>query len=61
MKRIIGWTLIALFIIALLAGLAFLLALDGQHWTMVVFAPLGTFIAAVLLIGFVHLVAWLLE
>ena len=61
MKRIIGYILLALFFILLYAGETLIFILGDCHWAVIAFAPLGTFVGAALIIGFVTLVVWLID
>ena len=59
MKKIIGYILLALFFALFYVGETLIFILGDCHWTVIAFAPLGTFVGATLIIGFVALVEWL--
>lgn len=61
MKRVIGWALLISFFVALYAGFVAVMVVGGIKLIVAVFIALGTFVAAALLIGFMHLIAWLLN
>lgn len=61
MKKIVGYILLALFFVLLYVGETLIFILGNCHWSVIAFAPLGTFAAAALIIGFVALVEWLLQ
>lgn len=60
MRKIIGYILLALFFILLYAGETLIFILSDCHWAVMIFAPLGTFVGAALIIGFMALVEWLI-
>ena len=61
MKKIIGYILLALFFILLYAGETLIFILGDCHWAIIAFAPLGTFVGAALIVGFMALVEWLIS
>ena len=61
MKRVLGYILLALFFALLYAGETVVFVLGNCHWAIIVFAPLGTFVGAALMIGFVKLVTYLTD
>ena len=61
MKKIIGCILLALFFVLLYAGETLVFILGDCHWAVIVLAPLGTFVGAALIIGFMALVEWLID
>jgi hypothetical protein len=56
MKKIIGYILLALFLVLLYAGETLIFILGDCHWAVIAFAPLGTFVAAALIVGFFGIV-----
>jgi hypothetical protein len=61
MKRVIGFVLLILFFVAVFAGLVALMVLSGIELKVAIVIFLGTFVAAVLLVGFMNFIAWLLD
>ena len=61
MKKIIGYTLIVLFIISFWAGLSIMIYSSGISLPWSIAIPFLCYIVAVLLIGFAELIAWLLN
>lgn len=61
MKKIIGYILLALFFILFYAGETLIFVLGDCHWAVIAFVPLGTFVGAALIIGFIELVARLID
>lgn len=61
MKRVLGYILLALFFVLLYAGETLIFVLGKCHWAVIVFVPLGTFVVAALMIGFVQLVTYLID
>ena len=61
MKKIIGYILLALFFILLYVGETLIFILGDCHWAVIAFAPLGTFVGATLIIGFMKLVERLID
>jgi hypothetical protein len=61
MKKIIGYILLALFFVFLYAGETLIFILGDCHWAVIAFAPLGTFVGAALIVGFMALVEWLID
>ena len=61
MKKIIGCILLALFFILLYAGETLIFILGDCHWAVIAFAPLGTFVGAALIVGFMALVGRLIS
>ena len=47
MKKIIGYILLALFFVFLYVGETLIFILGDCHWAVIAFAPLGTFVGAV--------------
>lgn len=60
MKKIIGYILLALFFALLYVGETLIFILGDCHWAVIAFAPLGTFVGAALIVGFMALVEWLI-
>lgn len=60
MKKIIGIALLILFFGGFAVGFSTLLHWSGLSWIISILIALGTYVAAALIIAFVHLVAWLL-
>lgn len=61
MKKIIGYILLALLFVLLYAGETLCFILGDCHWAIIAFAPLGTFAGTALIVGFMELVAWLID
>jgi hypothetical protein len=61
MKKIIGYILQVLFFVLLYVGETLVFILGNCHWAVIAFAPLGTFVGAALIIGFMELVEWLFD
>ena len=61
MKKIIGYILLALFIILIYVGETLIFVLGDCHWAVIAFAPLGTLVGAVFVIGFMELIVQLIE
>lgn len=61
MKKIIGYILLALFFALLYVGETLIFILGDCHWAVIAFAPLGTFVGAALIIGFMALAKWLID
>lgn len=61
MKRVIGFVLLILFFVAVFAGLVALMVLSGIELKVAVVIFLGAFVVAVLLVGFMNLIDWLLD
>ena len=47
--------------LVLFAGETLIFVLGDCHWAVIAFAPLGVFVVAALIVGFMVLVEWLIE
>ena len=61
MKKIIGHILLALFFVFIYACEKLIFILGDCHWAVIAFAPLGTFVVAALIVGFMALVEHLID
>lgn len=61
MKKIIGYILLALFFVLFYVGETLIFILGDCHWAVIAFAPLGTIVGGVLIVGFMALVEWLID
>lgn len=61
MKKIIGYILLSLFFIFLYVEETLLFILGDCHWAVIAFAPLGTFVGAALIVGFMALIEQLID
>lgn len=61
MKKIIGIILIALFLVAFWVGMSFIFYGGGLDLWLAIIIPLCCYIVAALLLGFIHLISWLLD
>ena len=61
MKKIIGYALIVLFLASFWVGLSLVFYSGGISLLWSIAIPFLCFVGAVLLVGFVELVAWLLK
>ena len=60
MKKIIGYFLLALALMLLYVGETLIFVFWNCHWAVIVFAPLGTFVGAALVVGVSELIGWLI-
>ena len=61
MKKSIGYILLALFFVLLYAGETLIFILGDCHWAVIAFVPLGTFVGAAIIVGFMAIVEWLID
>lgn len=61
MKRVIGFALLILFFVAGFASLVALMVSGGMELKVALVTVLGTLLAAILLVGVMNLIAWLLD
>lgn len=60
MKKIIGYFLLALVLMLIYVGETLAFVFGNCHWAVIVFAPLGTFVGAALIVGVTALIGWLI-
>ena len=60
MKKIIGYFLLALVLMLLYVGETLVFIFGNCHWAVIVFAPLGTFVGAALVVGVTALIGRLI-
>lgn len=60
MKKIIGYFLLALVLALLYVGGTLIFVFGNCHWAVIVFAPLGAFVGAAIIVGVSALIGWLI-
>lgn len=60
MKKVTGYFLLALVLMLIYVGETLVFIFGNCHWVVIVFAPLGTFVGAALVVGVTALIGWLI-